>query len=94
MEKPLDFVVFYDTGMEFQAIYNIRDKIKPILKDKGIKFSEGQWGGNMKLLVCCEESQTVCKAFREFGWEAYSCDVLENSGGGITNGIFNKMFYL
>ena len=35
----------------------------------------------MKLLVCCEESQTVCKAFREFGWEAYSCDIELNSGG-------------
>lgn len=35
----------------------------------------------MKLLVCCEESQTVCKAFRNRGWEAYSCDILEESGG-------------
>ena len=35
----------------------------------------------MKLLVCCEESQTVCKAFRELGWEAYSCDIEPNSGG-------------
>lgn len=38
--KPLDEVVFYDTGMEFQAIYNIRNKILPILKDKGIKYVE------------------------------------------------------
>ena len=38
--KPLDEVVFYDTGMEFQCIYKIRDKIKPILKEKGIKFIE------------------------------------------------------
>ena len=28
-----------------------------------------------KLLVCCEESQRVCMAFRERGWEAYSCDI-------------------
>ncbi|MBQ6998255.1 MAG: DNA cytosine methyltransferase [Clostridia bacterium] len=35
----------------------------------------------MKLLVACEESQTVCKAFREIGWEAYSCDIIECSGG-------------
>ena len=38
--KPLDEVVFYDTGMEFEAIYNIRDKIKPLLKSKGIKYIE------------------------------------------------------
>lgn len=35
----------------------------------------------MKVLVACEESQTVCKAFRELGHEAYSCDILEPSGG-------------
>lgn len=35
----------------------------------------------LKLLVCCEESQTVCQAFRELGWEAYSCDIDECSGG-------------
>lgn len=35
----------------------------------------------MKVLIACEESQTVCKAFRERGHEAYSCDVQEPSGG-------------
>lgn len=35
----------------------------------------------MKILVACEESQTVCKAFRERGHEAYSCDIQEPSGG-------------
>ena len=35
----------------------------------------------MKFLVACEESQTVCKAFRERGHEAYSCDIQEPSGG-------------
>lgn len=35
----------------------------------------------MKILIACEESQTVCKAFRELGHEAYSCDVLPCSGG-------------
>ena len=35
----------------------------------------------MKVLVACEESQVVCKAFREKGHEAYSCDILECSGG-------------
>lgn len=35
----------------------------------------------MKVLIACEESQTVCKAFREKGHEAYSCDIVECSGG-------------
>lgn len=34
-----------------------------------------------KLLACCEESQRVCTAFRERGWEAYSCDIEPCSGG-------------
>ncbi len=37
---PLDEVVFYDTGMEFQAIYAIRDRIVPILKEQGIVYTE------------------------------------------------------
>ena len=35
----------------------------------------------MKVLIACEESQAVCKAFRDLGHEAYSCDVIECSGG-------------
>ncbi len=34
----------------------------------------------MKVLVACEESQAVCKVFREKGHEAYSCDIIECSG--------------
>ncbi len=34
-----------------------------------------------KLLVACEESQRVCTAFRAKGWEAYSCDIIDCSGG-------------
>lgn len=29
----------------------------------------------MKVLIACEESQEVCKAFRRMGHEAYSCDI-------------------
>lgn len=35
----------------------------------------------MNVLVACEESQEVCKAFRARGHEAYSCDIQECSGG-------------
>ena len=35
----------------------------------------------MKILAACEESQAVCKAFREKGHEAYSCDIIDCSGG-------------
>ena len=35
----------------------------------------------MNILVACEESQEVCKAFREKGHNAFSCDVQECSGG-------------
>lgn len=34
-----------------------------------------------KILVACEESQRVCIAFRKLGFEAYSCDLQESSGG-------------
>lgn len=36
---------------------------------------------SMRVLVACEESQEVCKAFRALGHEAYSCDIEPCSGG-------------
>src|ERR1041384_5327049 len=33
------------------------------------------------ILIGCEESQEVCKAFRARGHESYSCDIQECSGG-------------
>ena len=50
----------------------------------------------MKVLIACEESQAVCKAFRAKGHQAYSCDIIKCSGGGAkvahTNGriVHNK----
>jgi hypothetical protein len=35
----------------------------------------------MIILVACEESQTITKAFRKLGHEAYSCDLQDCSGG-------------
>lgn len=32
------------------------------------------------ILIGCEESQVVCKAFRDVGYEAYSCDLLPTRG--------------
>lgn len=35
----------------------------------------------MRVLLACEESQEVCKRFREKGHEAFSCDIQDCSGG-------------
>lgn len=35
----------------------------------------------MRVLVACEESQAVTKELRRLGHEAYSCDIIECSGG-------------
>lgn len=35
----------------------------------------------MRVLVACEESQATTKALRALGHEAYSCDIVECSGG-------------
>lgn len=34
----------------------------------------------LNIVVACEESQAVCKAFRKLGHNAYSCDLLDCSG--------------
>jgi hypothetical protein len=53
----------------------------------------------MKVLIACEESQAVTIEFRKLGFEAYSCDILEQSGGhpewhfkGNILDILNGMF--
>lgn len=35
----------------------------------------------LRVLVACEESQAVCIAFRNLGHEAFSCDLVDCSGG-------------
>ena len=36
---PLDEVIFFDTGMEFQAIYHNRDKLSDVLLKNNIKVT-------------------------------------------------------
>jgi hypothetical protein len=48
----------------------------------------------MKVLVACEFSQVVTKAFRERGHEAYSCDVLPTEGNSnwhIQDDVMNHL---
>lgn len=36
---------------------------------------------DINILIACEESQTICKEFRKFGYNAFSCDLKPCSGG-------------
>lgn len=45
----------------------------------------------MRVLVACEESQRVCTAFRDRGHEAYSCDLMDCSGGHPEWHIMNNV---
>lgn len=42
---------------------------------------ENEKMGKMKVLVACEESQAVTIELRKLGHEAFSCDIIECSGG-------------
>lgn len=37
----------------------------------------------MAILIGCEESQTICGAFRDAGYEAYSCDLQPTRGNAL-----------
>ena len=39
-KMPLDEVIFYNSEMEFQAIYDIRDRIRPVPEQRGVRFTE------------------------------------------------------
>lgn len=67
--KPLDEVVFYDTGMEFNAIYNIRDRVKSLLESKGIKYTELKPKNTMEFDMfekCIKCRNGKCK--KGYGW--------------------------
>lgn len=58
-------------------------------------------GYSMNVLVACEESQRVCLAFRAKGHNAFSCDILEPSGGhpeyhiqGDVQNVLNPYFFV
>ena len=50
-EWPLDEIVFYDTGMEFDAIYKERDRTLYLLKANNIKYTE------LKPKMCSQEER-------------------------------------
>lgn len=39
LKYPIDEVVFVDTGMEFQAIYDIEARVKELLKQTNIRYT-------------------------------------------------------
>jgi hypothetical protein len=49
----------------------------------------------MRILLGCERSQVVCKAFRDRGHEAFSCDILPGEGGHpewhIQDNVLNQL---
>lgn len=46
-----------------------------------MRLNERKGSDYINVLVACEESQEVCKAFRARGHNAFSCDIQECSGG-------------
>ncbi|ANE35397.1 hypothetical protein CIG11343_0310 [Campylobacter iguaniorum] len=48
----------------------------------------------INIIVACEESQRVCTEFRKLGFNAYSCDLLECSGGHPEWHFNQDIFYV
>ena len=46
-----------------------------------VRIPHHRRASKFRILVACEESQATTKAFRELGFEAFSCDLLPCSGG-------------
>ena len=59
----------------------IVESTKAQIKHGSPNIANAVLGAGFRVLVGCEESQEVTKAFRELGFEAYSCDLQECSGG-------------
>lgn len=48
---------------------------------RGKRTDSGERGVSMNVLVACEESQRVTIEFRKLGHNAFSCDIIDCSGG-------------
>ena len=59
----------------------IVESTKVQIKHGSPNIANAVLGAGFRVLVGCEESQEVTKAFRKLGIEAYSCDLQECSGG-------------
>lgn len=55
--KPIDEVVFFDTGMEFNCIYTLMMQVKKLLDSKGIKFTRLKAGKDFLYLMLKHEVQ-------------------------------------
>lgn len=66
---PLDEVVFYDTGMEFQAIYDTQDRMLPELERLGIRYTKLEPGNPFLYDMLERQVQSRQKgAHRGYGW--------------------------
>lgn len=73
--EPLDEVVFYNTGMEFDCIYRLRDKVaEELLKPNGIKFTELKPTMPFEYKMVCYEHKTRKGETRlGYGWCGGMC---------------------
>ena len=65
---PIDYVVFYDTGMEFDAIYTIRDRVAKDLERMGIEFVELHPREPFWMSMLIRESKYRKKAGYHYGY--------------------------
>lgn len=66
-EYPLDEAVFFDTGMEFDAIYRTRDRAVPIMEAHGVKYTELKMEPSF-VYYMCEKEKGTGGARRGYGW--------------------------
>lgn len=74
--EPLDEVVFFDTGMEFRGIYDVRDKMLPLLDKHLIKYTELRPKNPMWWSMLCRpvKSRATGKVHKHgYGWCGGPC---------------------
>ena len=59
-----------------------------------VQASRYELGETMRVLVACEFSGVVRRAFRELGHDAYSCDILEAEDGEQEHHIVDDVTYI
>lgn len=78
-----DYIILW-SNVSVKYINTIKAVIKKAVTPTDSKESltpNSNTNSNKRILIACEESQAVTKEFRKLGFQAYSCDILDCSGG-------------
>lgn len=92
-QYPLDCVVFLDTGKEFQAIYNVWDKLTKILDKKGVRYERIKPYNTFDYYFSEHEVKTRDGSYKKgYGWCGGRCRWMTTMKTTLINNFYKANY--